>query len=861
MMNIFNDLKSFLLLGLILLTNLNLIAQYEFVPIIPNPQKVDWKEGSFVIDAEKAANLFIDKNAEYPVDQLRQAWADHTGTTLNLVQKHKDAGIRLIQHKKDADNPSFADFVEPLLDFQKSEAYQIVISQKEIVVSALHENGMYYAIQSLKQLLRTYGPANNIPCMVINDYPDLEIRGMMDDISRGPVPTHAYMQQQIERLSEMKINLLTYYTEHVVKTEKHAAFAPVDGALSIAEWRSLADYAKAFNIDLVGNFQSFGHFEKILAHPDYSHLGEGGSLLSPAFEESYELLDDIYTEMIPAFHSDYFHINSDETFDLGAGASKARVDSLGESVVYAEHINRIYKMIDGKGKKMMMWGDIILNDPTILDLLPEDILPITWGYDVLESYTERITPFLDRGYNPLISTGILNSRSMIPDFEVAKGNIGGFLAEGKRLQALGMLNTVWDDGGSALFSRDWYGVAYAAEQSWNSDTSDRTYDARFNKVLYGNDGLEISKALNAINELTSIKSTEKMNEAVFWQQTLPDSGKSTLTNLSDWAEVERLVQKADDLLGAARPVFFTRDLEYIQLTIDQYRFLADSRTSVMEIATLYKTAFQLQRRDQRIDARSALVEAFERLKEQIVDLSELKAENQRLWLMENRSYALDIVEERYDKQLEDFSDLEIRLRKALSIFDSGGLIPDPKDVRLDIQTTKNWYFKGWLMTEPIPTGEGANDPKFDALAETGGLSSTFPKVTEEFFFNDVKYRWKRVNTPLFGKVNLHELFDDTDHKVMHAFAHIDSKKEQQVRLLVGSSDGLDLYLNGQKVHEQFGSREYKTDQDEVLLNLKQGRNHLMLRLAHDTGDWTFSVTMPDVQFVSSKNRYRILDER
>ena len=35
-----------------------------------------------------------------------------------------------------------------------------------------------------------------------------------------------------------------------------------------------------------------------------------------------------------------------------------------------------------------------------------------------------------------------------------------------------MLNTVWDDGGSALFSRDWYGVAFSADQSWQSAPDD-----------------------------------------------------------------------------------------------------------------------------------------------------------------------------------------------------------------------------------------------------------------------------------------------------------------------------------------------------------------------------------------------------
>ncbi|MBK5719841.1 hypothetical protein JGH11_03035 [Dysgonomonas sp. Marseille-P4677] len=57
----------------------------------------------------------------------------------------------------------------------------------------------------------------------------------MDDISRGPIPSLEYMKYQIRRIAELKINTLTYYTEYVVRSEKHPEFAPPTGALSIAE--------------------------------------------------------------------------------------------------------------------------------------------------------------------------------------------------------------------------------------------------------------------------------------------------------------------------------------------------------------------------------------------------------------------------------------------------------------------------------------------------------------------------------------------------------------------------------------------------------------------------------------------------
>ncbi len=82
------------------------------------------------------------------------------------------------------------------------------------------------------------------------------------------------------------------------------------------------NYAAGYNITWLGDFQSFGHFNNILNTPEYSHLGESGTLISPVNPESYKFLNDIYSEMVPAFNAPFFNINCDETFDLGKGASK-----------------------------------------------------------------------------------------------------------------------------------------------------------------------------------------------------------------------------------------------------------------------------------------------------------------------------------------------------------------------------------------------------------------------------------------------------------------------------------------------------------------------------------------------------------
>lgn len=859
-----NAIKSiFKLNGLIvaLIFSVGSIDAQETISIVPSPQEVIYGEGSFVLESDIGISLYLkDKEEEaFIYGQLKDEFNQSIGSEIKILEGGGTRRIILgVEGGSRAFNRLINQFNLKPGEELGSEGYRLLVTPELILISANSIKGVFYGAQTLKQLIRTERFDMAIPVLEIRDWPDLEIRGMMDDISRGPVPTKEYMYQQIERMAEMKVNMLTYYTQDVVKTESHPAFAPAGGALDIQEWSELADYAKKYHIDLVGNFQSFGHFENILKHPEYAHLGESETLLSPAFEESYQLLEDIYTEMIPAFHSDYFHINSDETFDLGTGASKAMVDSLGEAVVYANHIIRIHEIITKLGKKVMMWGDIALEQPEILDLLPKDIILITWGYDAMDDYSPRIIPFKEAGFTQLVSTGVLNSFSTIPDFNVAISNIGGFMAESKKQEVWGMLNTVWDDGGFALFSKDWYGVAYAADQSWNSTHIDNTYDIRFNKALYGSPNDGITKAIHKINELSGLKSTEKMNADVIWEPFVPELGQQVLTNIQDWAKVLEIVEAAEVFLETADPIIYSADLEYIQHTIDLYKFLATSKPDIVKAAELYKQAYELQTKNHQ-QSRSLLVEVFGLVNKMYEELEELKMENQYLWIQENRVYALDRVISKYDIQIESLTELRELILETIYDFDKGISLPKSSEVRLDINVTDGWYFQGWLMIDPIPNPNGFNDPGVDHLEDMNGIRNTFPNVTEEFYFNGQKYRWRRVNTAYFAKVDLDEIHGESDNVVAYAFAHIDIQEDRTVRATLGSSDGVEVYVNGESVHKNYIERDFEMDEDELFLPLKKGRNHLMIRVTKAKGEWAFSFRLPDSEMRSYKNRYKIIE--
>ncbi|MCG8373932.1 MAG: hypothetical protein MI700_10380, partial [Balneolales bacterium] len=349
-----------------------------------------------------------------------------------------------------------------------------------------------------------------------------------------------------------------------------------------------------------------------------------------------------------------------------------------------------------------------------------------------------------------------------------------------------------------------------------------------------------------------------MNEDVLWDPLVPEVGESVLINTADWSEVLEITEAAEGYLEEFDPLMYEKDLEFIQHTIELYTYLAQGRLNIVESSKLYKEAVHIQSAEP-VEARKLLVSAFEGINETYEELFELKVENQYLWVNENRVYALDRIISKYEAQLQSLSELRETVLQTIYDFDKGKVLPEAASVRLEITETEGWYFQGWLMIEPIPNPGGFEDPGVDHLEDMSGIAGTFPNVTEEFYHDGVKYRWRRVNTPYFAKVDLDELHGQNENVVMYAFAHIDIFEDRTVRAMLGSSDGVEVYVNGESVHKNYAKREFELDEDELFLPLKAGRNHLMVRITNTSGDWAFSFRLPDSEMRSTKNRYRIIE--
>ena len=115
----------------------------------------------------------------------------------------KDSALLLIQ-KESFDHP---------------EKYSIHINPDRIILSAGIEVGVFRGLQTIYQLFRI--TENHIQCGEIEDFPDLERRGFMLDVSRCKVPTMESLYQLIDLLASVHINELQLYIEHTFSFKDH----------------------------------------------------------------------------------------------------------------------------------------------------------------------------------------------------------------------------------------------------------------------------------------------------------------------------------------------------------------------------------------------------------------------------------------------------------------------------------------------------------------------------------------------------------------------------------------------------------------------------------------------------------------
>lgn len=243
-----------------------------FLPLIPPPREMTFglPEDAFWIDSFTSITLGVRTGEEtlFATGQLQRTLKKVTGLCLLIERSLMPLeGIhRIVLLRLDRDG-AFPGADARLLG---REGYLRSIQPERVVLAAPTETGLFYAVQTLRQLLRLCG--RRLPSLTIRDWPVLSHRGVMLDVSRGKVPTSQTLLHLVEQLAAYKYNHFQLNIEHTFLFPSHPSIGAGADLLTADDLLALDAHCRAHHIELVPNFQSFGHQRRLLSLPQYAHL-------------------------------------------------------------------------------------------------------------------------------------------------------------------------------------------------------------------------------------------------------------------------------------------------------------------------------------------------------------------------------------------------------------------------------------------------------------------------------------------------------------------------------------------------------------------------------------------------------------
>ena len=436
------------------------------VDIIPRPEKIERRSGQYCLDGE--SEIYADTPNLWNADYLRNLLAPSTGLPLEiqsdrLIVKN---GIHLVL------NPG----LEPL----GHEGYRLEISPDAILIESFGTAGVFYGIQTLRQLLpveieervSVIGADWRIPCLLIEDKPRFSWRGFMLDDGRyfhGKEIVYLTLdlmalqklnifhwhltEDQGWRVEIKKYPALTEIGSHRAGTSKtmlgkkhdgipHAGFYTQD------EIREIVAYAARRNITIVPEIEMPGHSLSALAsYPEFAcnaglfqvatHFGVFPDIYCAGKDRVFNFLQDVLDEILTLFPSPYIHIGGDEAPKKRwkrCPDCQQRIREQGlmdEQALQGYFTNRIAAYLDSKGRKVIGWNEILQEG------LVESAVIQYWAggrqrlfeavcnqnrFVVMSSY---LSAYLDHGYN-LMPLSLAYQYEPIPD-ELEQEHAGSIL--------------------------------------------------------------------------------------------------------------------------------------------------------------------------------------------------------------------------------------------------------------------------------------------------------------------------------------------------------------------------------------------------------------------------------------------------
>jgi hexosaminidase len=443
--------------------------------IIPVPQEVTPATGQFIFNANTTVSFAsnAEREARYFIDlvSMTRGWSLESSDASN-------ANVRF-----------------ELLANAKSppESYSLKVSPQQIQISAGDARGLFYGAITLWQLLTSESASEvAIPAMTINDAPRFAWRGVMLDSARH-LQSPAFIRKFIDAMAMHKLNVLHWHLTddqawriEIRKYPKltevgawrvpagQAPAANIDsdtnrpriygGFYSQNEVRDIVAYAAERHITIVPEIEMPGHASAaIAAYPQLGVEGHGVKAVPADWgvypnlynvdDATFAFLEDVLTEVMELFPSQYIHIGGDEAAKIQWQTSKAvqaKMKTLGiadEHRLQSYFVQRIEKFLNSKQRRLIGWDEILEGglapNATVMSWRGIDgaIAAATAGHDTVLSPGPTLY-FDNRPYpTPVPGRGRVVSLEEVYRFDPAPAQ----LTPEQRKHVLGVQANIWTE--------------------------------------------------------------------------------------------------------------------------------------------------------------------------------------------------------------------------------------------------------------------------------------------------------------------------------------------------------------------------------------------------------------------------------
>lgn len=380
--------------------------------IIPKPRKQTAVYGMFQITPTTTIVALDDERqlASY----LNRIVNGTIMTPLRIASK--DTGINYIRLTKDGSLPV--------------EGYVLNVAENRIEIRGGGYGGLFYGIQTLRQLMEPQNGMISIQCQTVEDSPAMEYRGVMLDVARTFVPKEEVMRF-IDLMAMHKLNKFHWHLSDDegwrIEIKKYPELTSVGGFRGkdspipaiYGKWgeryggyytqgdiREIVEFARVRNVEVIPEIDLPGHSRTAAkVYPRILCKGGGGSddmrnVWCASKEENYAMLGNIIAEICGLFTTEYIHLGGDE---VPGGQWKACADcqslmkrngmtKTGDITAY--FMERLKSVTDSLGKTLCVWNEAANNG-----VLSKDVRIYGW---------EGVKQCLDvtaKGYKTIVMPG------------------------------------------------------------------------------------------------------------------------------------------------------------------------------------------------------------------------------------------------------------------------------------------------------------------------------------------------------------------------------------------------------------------------------------------------------------------------